>query len=386
MGGFSGREKKRWWRHLQKRQRIGLVGAYSFSMPASSSIIYWLALLLCALLWTPPAHADAVEFYSQRGTDVTFEEVMASGDLPRGENSRKGFEGSRLRINHELLEGGPNSNRSLLEEIRIHTLGHSAIQRPEFDNWSRWYQEDKNTQIFRLFEGEESVRNSRKLAARIEAFSEFSWVEGDWQEWVGTYTIIKPHRCAIFQAKSPTKDWSVQLNINDKGDVTLNHRRGEDKVMGRNMVGKPFHIRVRDNGLDYEVYFNGKKEGEGSWPRPNERSSFRWGMYLGAREVTHDAMLLVTGAAVNPKDRPEVVVESSPPKVEPVEKEEPGLQIPSRVWTNQKGETVRAEARFVIEEKLLKLRIDDKWIPYPMDELADSDHRELVKLIEAMQP
>lgn len=337
------------------------------------------------------AWGDAEEFYTQKGTDATFAEVMESGDLPRGENSRKGFKGTRIRVNDELLENGPNSHRPLLEEIRIHTLGSSVINRSEFSNWSRWYQEDGNTQIFRLFEGEENVRNSRKLAARVEAFSVFEWEEGDgWQEWVGTYTIIKPHKCAIFQAKNPENDWSVQLNMNGDGDVRLNHRRGEDKVIARNMTGKPFHIRIRDNGLDYEVYLNGVKEGEGTYARPVKKTNFRWGMYLGASEVTHDAMLLVTGAAINPKDPEGKVVaevESAPVLLpDPVDEIDPEREvaIPSRVWTNQAGVTVTAEARFDFVEDSLKIKVGEKWVPFPINELSDSDRQEIAKMREAL--
>jgi hypothetical protein len=85
--------------------------------------------------------------------------------------------------------------------------------------------------------------------------------------------------------------------MNDQGDVILNHRRAPDKVIARNMTGKPFHIRVRDNGHDYEVYFNGGKVGEGAFARPEGTSNFRWGMYLGKNPVRHDAMIFVSGAA-----------------------------------------------------------------------------------------
>lgn len=125
----------------------------------------------------------------------------------------------------------------------------------------------------------------------------------------------------------------------------------------------------------------GLEEGEGSWPRPTGKSNFRWGMYLGAKEVRHDAMILVTGAAINPKDAPEPIYEPTKPTIEPVVQEEPGLPIPARVWTNQNGDTVTAEARFEIEKKRLKLKIDGEWVPDPMEK----DHRELVKLIEAMK-
>jgi len=330
-------------------------------------------LLLCSI----QVQARADDFYTQEGSDPSFAEVLASGKLPQGKNSGNGFPGAQITINHDLLKDGPNAHRPLLKEIKIHTLGNSTISRRDFPKWSRWYQEDGNTQIFRLFKGEENVRNSRKLAARVEAFSLFSWERGDWQEWVGTYTIIKPHGCAIFQAKNPKNDWSVQINMTPKGDVMLNHRRGEDLIIARDMVGKPFHIRIRDNGLEYEVYLNGKKMGEGSWPRPTHKTNFRWGMYLGASEVKHDAMLLVTGAAVNP-----VAVDDSHTNA-PKSDAELVIHIPSRVWTNQQGKTVEAEARYNRETRAFMLKVGGKWVPYALSELAEADQKDLIRRIES---
>lgn len=349
-----------------------------------------------ALLLLPAAtrcHADAEEFYTQTGSDPSFREVMASGDLPRGRNSTHGVKGSRVRVNHDLLKDGPNARRPLLKAIKIHTLGSSAIPRRSFSNWSRWYQEDRNTQVFRLFEGEENVRNSRKLAARVEAFSELKWQRGKkWHEWVGTYTIIKPHACSIFQSKNNINDWSIQLNMSDSGDIKLNHRRGDDKIIARNMAGKPFHIRVRDNGHDYEVYLNGKKEGEGSYARPQGQTSFRWGMYLGAKEVRHDAMILVTGAAVNPRES----VEEAFAKVDPKEEDPPpaapqpppappGLPIPERVWTNRDGERIRAAATYAVGSDVLNLRIGSRWVTYAIHDLSEEDRRALKMALEFIE-
>jgi hypothetical protein len=344
-------------------------------------------LLIGVVLLSSAVAGSEDDFYTQKGTDPSFAEVMESGKLPRGKNSGNGFSGASIEINHDLLKDGPNANRPLIQEIMIHTLGNSTIQRRDFKKWSRWYQEDGNTQIFRLFKDEENVRNDRELAARIEAFSEFKWKEGDgWQEWVATYTIIKPHRCAIFQAKNPINDWSVMINMNEDGDVNLNHRRGEDKLLGRNMTGKPFHIRVRENGHDYEIYFNGKKEGEGSYARPKGETGFRWGMYLGAKPVEHDAMILVTGAAVNPKDPEGSVVEVPLAKEEPVPivPSEPGIPIPPRVWTNREGVPVKAEARYELGSDSIRLKVGDKWVSYPIADLSDSDRSELAKAIEAL--
>jgi hypothetical protein len=251
-----------------------------------------LVSLVCSALTTP---GKCEPLYTQRGNDPTFEEVLKTGDLPKGRNSTKGVTGAKIIVNNKLVELTPEARKPIPKNIFIHTLGNSLIPRRDFDNWSRWYQEDGSTQIFRLFKNETNVRNSRENAARIEAFSELKWQRGRWHEWNGTYTIIKPHGSAIFQAKNNLNDWSVQLNMNDKGDIMLNHRRAPDKWIARNMTGKPFHIRVRDNGHDYEVYLNGTKEGTGFYARPEGTTAFRWGMYLGSNAVKHDAMIFVSG-------------------------------------------------------------------------------------------
>lgn len=253
-------------------------------------------LLACASL----AQADSTDsLYTQNGKDPTFDEVLKSGKLPKGSNSKEGVTGSKINVNNKAVELTREAKRPIPKNIRIHTLGNSIIPRQDFDNWSRWYQEDGSTQVFRLFKDEVNVRNARENAARVEAFSELKWKRGDWHEWSGTYTIIKPHGAAIFQAKNNENDWSVQINMNSNGDVTINHRRAPDKVIAQNMTGKPFHIRVRDNGYNYEVYLNGKKEGEGFFARPSGTTGFRWGMYLGKSTVKNDAMIFVSGATVD---------------------------------------------------------------------------------------
>jgi len=236
--------------------------------------------------------------FTQTGSDPAFQDILKSGVLPKGQNSKVGVKGSSIAVKHELVELTPESRRPICKEIMIHTLGNSAIPRADFGKWSRWYQEDGATQIFRLFAGEENVRNTRPKAARIEAFSDEHWQQGEWHEWSGTYTILKPHGAAIFQVKNDVNDWAVQLNMNSAGDIVLNRRRGEDLVIATNMVEKPFFIRVRDNGLDYEVYLNGTKAGEGAFARPAGTTAFRWGMYLGEHDVTRDAMVFVSGATV----------------------------------------------------------------------------------------
>lgn len=247
----------------------------------------------------------ADHFVKQTGTDKTFEELKKEGALEDGSRSTAGVKGSKVEVDESLLKDGPNAARNIPKAIKLHTLGNSSIPRGDFARWSRWYQEDGNTQIFRLFKGEVNMRNSRKMAARVEAFSDLKWEKGDWHEWVGTYTIIKPHGAMIFQVKNHKHDWGVALGMDAEGNVKLNHRRGEDATIATKMVGKPFHIRVRDNGHDYEVYLNGELKGKGAFARPTSTTSFRWGMYLGASEAKSDAMILVTGAGIDVKDAKE---------------------------------------------------------------------------------
>jgi hypothetical protein len=254
------------------------------------------------LLMTVGIFAPAVfsaPLFTQSGSDPSFSEILKSGALPVGENSKQGVKGSVIQVNRQLVELTPASRQPIPQAIKIHTLGNSAIPRADFRKWSRWYQEDGSTQVFRLFKGEENVRNARENAARVEAFSEVNWERGDWHEWSGTYTIIKPHAAAIFQVKNNVNDWAVQLNMSPAGDVILNHRRGVDKTIATNMVEKPFRVRVRDNGHDYEVYLENQKVGEGFYARPEGKTAFRWGMYVGHNGVDHDAMIFVSGATVD---------------------------------------------------------------------------------------
>jgi hypothetical protein len=237
--------------------------------------------------------------YTQIGTDPTWEQLLARNAIPIGVNSTGGVLGSKIDVNNPLVEAGADANSAIEPAIKIHTVANSTIPRRDFYKWTRWYQEDGHTQVFRLFKGEHNVRNTRPDAARIEAFSDVTWGRGAWHQWVGTYTIVKPHACAIFQAKNSITDWGVMLNMTDDGDVVLNHRRHQsDVTIASAMTGKSFRIRVRDNGHDYEVYLNERLVGAGYYDRPEGTTAFRWGMYDGT--MRHDAMLFVTGATVDP--------------------------------------------------------------------------------------
>ncbi len=238
---------------------------------------------------------EAPALFTHSGSDPSLKSLLDDGKVIAGKNTTTGVKGSKIDVDNKLVEKGTNAKNPIPKDIAIHTLCNSMIPRKNFGKWTRWYQEDGNTQIFRLFNGEHNVRNARPGAARVESFSRLRWQRGDWHEWEGTYTIVKPHGCAIFQAKNNKNDWGVMINLSDNGDITLNHRRHQkDKVIAKNMTGKSFDLKVRDNGHDYEVFLNGEKVGTGYYARPDGHTAFRWGMY--GKTIKHDALVFVTGA------------------------------------------------------------------------------------------
>ncbi|MFM7184108.1 MAG: beta strand repeat-containing protein [Planctomycetota bacterium] len=270
------------------------------SLAGESTRLFMAAAAVLALARVSSA-VDVTTLYTQTGTDATWQQLLDSNAIPVGTTSTAGVTGSVINVNNTLVEVGPNKANPIISGLRIHTLGNSSVLRGSFSKWSRWYQEDGTTQVFRLFKDEVNVQNDRPNAARIESFHpDIDWAAGEgWFKWQGTYTIIKPIGGAVFQAKNSDNDWAVMINTNGNGDVTLNHRTGTDKVLATNMVGQPFDITVYDNGTNYMVYMNDQHAGNGSFSRPTGLTEFRWGMYVGDSVPARDAMLFVTGAKIS---------------------------------------------------------------------------------------
>lgn len=263
------------------------------------SIFRWVVLGLAGAVWADGQTADDPEFYRQEGTDPAWSSILADNLIPIGKNSTAGITGSVIRVNRERVAQGPWADRPIERNIRIHTPGNSFIPRGDFPKWSRWYQEDGNTQVFRLFEGEHNVRNNRENSARIEAFSGHRWLHGDgWQEWEGTVTLVNPTG-SIFQIKAPGPvDWPLMITSGGTDSVNIQRRRGERTSV---TTGRQFQLKVRDNGLDYEVYIDGELKATGSYDRRGLHSNFRWGMYVGGRrKPSADHMILFTGATITP--------------------------------------------------------------------------------------
>ena len=258
--------------------------------------------------------------YTQEGSDPSFATLLAQGVIKPGEAFSKGpVLGSRIKVNRELLEKQVGKIEPIPNDIGLHTeVCGDNILRKDFDKWTRWYQEDRNAQVFRLFKGEQNVRGGTGQAAspgRIEAFSKsFVVAPGTWREWEGTYTFIKPVGACIFQLMHEGSLWPMHIDMTAEGEIHFLRRRnvpGSERTisLARDMTGKSISIKVRANGEAYEVYQKAPLE-SGAWklvtkgtgPKAQDNKiQFRWGMYCGSKKgqtVPNDALLFVTGVTI----------------------------------------------------------------------------------------
>ncbi len=263
------------------------------------------AFLLCIAVNVP---VFSQEYYTQIGTDPTWDSIIKNKQIPIGHNSTDGITGSRIDVNNDLMDKLTYGSHGIPQDIKIHSPGSSQIPRSEFPKWTRWYQEDGNTQVYRIHKGEYNVRNEREGAARIESFYGSSFKKGDgWQTWEGSYTIVDvrgcvgPHYCGIFQVKDGGCCWSVMLKLKSSGELIADHLKSASKTLAKDVRGKSFDIKIRDDGLNSEVYFNGELAYKSSYSTRDGSSTFRWGMYFGRSTPAETSLIFVTGATINGK-------------------------------------------------------------------------------------
>lgn len=220
--------------------------------------------------------------------------------------AEKGVPGNEIKLKDKHLaqiQGGRYGSRPMLSDIKLHTpLNSTAHQAAGLHGWPRWYQQDRNMQIFRLLKGE-AYEGERPNKIRVEAYasgSEFGFHSDDnvTAVWTGRFTIIEPRSASIFQSKSKKPSLQIGMRADDGGTIVLNPRTGDSIVLAKDMNGRSFDLMVKDDGFRFEVYFDGALAGSGSYAR-DRNTHFRWGMYAGERGVeTYETGLLRQGLIV----------------------------------------------------------------------------------------
>nr|WP_294897606.1 T9SS type A sorting domain-containing protein [uncultured Pedobacter sp.] len=243
------------------------------------------------------------QLYTETGTNPSFADL----NLPNGKVSLGPIDGSIIDVNNSLVETGTNGNQPIISGIILQTICNTNIPRDNFTNYTRWYQEDGNTQIFRMFENEVSLLDSRGEHPRNEVLTTTKWKTGAWQEWNGRYTVIAPPNggAAIFQIFNQDFEWPMQLVIRTNGDVDIRWRTTDTGEIGPEQtkriaygkLGVGFDIKIRDNGYNYECYFNGVLKHTGIMNRPTGNTYFKWGMYASPTQ-TLNSLMFVTGATL----------------------------------------------------------------------------------------
>jgi hypothetical protein len=253
--------------------------------------------------------------FTKTGTDLTWAQIIAQRLIPIGQTSTAGITGSRIDVNntHPDITGGLYGKFPFDRNIRIHTVGNSGVSPADFPKWSRWYQEDGNTQVFRMFKDEVNVRNDRAFSGRIEAFSNVSYKQGDgWQEFSARYTIVEPIFAAIMQVKDGGSGWASVIKLDDNGNVDYQEPGGRSTRLASNMKGKSFDLKVRDDGFTSEIFYNGQFIGRHNDGVRLSTTGMRWGLYVHSdNKPIKDGMIFVTGASVNRKV--DVVIANNPP-------------------------------------------------------------------------
>jgi hypothetical protein len=227
--------------------------------------------------------------------------------------------GTRISVDNASLETGPIGDRTFLKGFKIHIPPSSTVPYERRDQYTRWYQEEGNTQIFRLFQQDENIQSDRPGAARSEAFApeySFNYADNQTHIWTGRFHIANRANegFSIFQSKATSVSdpaihnisdaWSIQLNITGSGQLLVNERRESDSVVySQDMTGRSFDAEIRDDGKNYVVFIDGVQRAAGTFFRhPSLKTTFRWGMYLGADVVTNGtAVMYVSGARVTSK-------------------------------------------------------------------------------------
>jgi autotransporter-associated beta strand protein len=252
-------------------------------------------------------------YYTDSGSPAnpTWAQILPS--LSVASNDPGPVNGSLLNVVNTLTEVGYYGDRTFsVGARRIHVCCNSSAT--NFTNFGRWYQQDGNTEVFRLFVNDENTSSSRPNAARCESFTTDKWLHSDFvtYEWTGHYTIAKRQQSyAIFQVKNDEDDWAVQLGLGGSGQLVVNNRRNASDVTVKNPDGTDkdfdglgFDVRIQDDGNRYKVWIDGKLLADNFYDRNDvagNETNFRWGKYMGDSKLTAPSdvsVIMVSGAQV----------------------------------------------------------------------------------------
>jgi hypothetical protein len=235
------------------------------------------------------------------------------------ENGTIDTRGTRVNVNNSDVERTGTGTRSVISnsKLRWHNPFSSSFDNPTS---SRWYQKDGNTQVFRVFPGDENMSSARVGAGRSEAYAPNLGIRVSDNKTMTFSARYRVHAhngskdVKIFQSKATAAGgfdpaWGPALWVEADGDVVIVKRRQRKSDWVRidtgKDVGDSFNFRVTDDGLNYKVFIDNVKMADDSWDRGNLKSVARWGAYVqggsnGVLEglVSDPQIIFISGARV----------------------------------------------------------------------------------------
>lgn len=210
--------------------------------------------------------------------------------------------GTRILVPNQRVERTGTGTRSVMpnSQLRWHNPLGSTFTSPIS---TRWYQKDGNTQVFRVFPGDENLQSRRTGAARSEAFAgNLTTLEGDGKTLTFSARFyVAAHNGSrevmLFQSKGRARNtlareqgtpeypaWSIALFVQPDGRVVLRDRRpagGKGTPVDTGFgVRQSFNLRVVDDGLNFRAFINNRLMHSGQWQRGDTPTVARWGAYI----------------------------------------------------------------------------------------------------------
>lgn len=281
------------------------------------------ALLASALIVSTIASANS------HGTNSSEEFSSSNPSWETVNNSTSSAKGTAINITNSSFETGAGAS-NVTTNLTFHHPFNKSMSPNSIGKFTRWYQVDGKTQIFRIFKDDQDyTTGSNNAKGRIEAFANGSGSTvrptstSDNQTKKMTFTAryhIMTHnpskKIKIFQAKARSQSglsdpaWGPSINILENGMVEFEGRQYK-KVNVTNLYNnngtfrvRSFDVKIEDDGVDYKMYYNGNLRIHGAWSRINRNTVSRWGMYLqanngpGILSGNPEARIYVSGAKV----------------------------------------------------------------------------------------
>jgi hypothetical protein len=173
--------------------------------------------------------------------------------------------------------------------FNLFTVIDDDVERKDFNTVSKWYEEQPNKQIFKLFVGDEF--NGERKHARTEAGQGLKWKEGEgWHTFEATMqpSTTLNETYTIGQLFAGCCGPQLRIAVKSNGHVAVESRNNDNVTLTPNLGfvngTNSFKIKIRSDGKNMEVYFNDELKFSALTDESRNNNTaalyhFRWGVY-----------------------------------------------------------------------------------------------------------